>query len=445
MAFYSTIGYKFAQDEAIVPSGSVLLAGAMAAHQLGRRNLRPEPPKRKTAKPRKVQYPHMQTLLFDPQLYLAGLEAHQSRQRCANLATYPWFGISSQLQAYDSSEQTQSDWTVKARERIASIWPSRAPTEAAEIALGVQACVDLQLRLGCEAIILPSPLTYDPSTDYRIELDWLDAGISYAKQATEVPVYATVALSDLCFRYSPPESNQFIEMLTDAVSARGVAGVYVVIEQGSEPADAKQCGNARVLASALHLTHLFAKDASLDVAVNFLGVFGVACAAAGARLWSSAWYKSLHRVRLADSSDGRAYPSYWTGAAAFDVNLDTDFDALVAARLLPQIADRTLVSGNLLDAASKGISSHQVAPWTYQQSNVAAALDHFLHSAIATDHWLTATAPDKRVDAVETWLKAAARTAQKGEQVLGGQCKSRLRHVPAWLEAFQIYRRIHSV
>lgn len=414
-------------------------------HQLVRRPVRPPPPKRGMTKPRKLKYPHLQTLLFDPQLYLAGLDANQSKERCAKLATYPWFGISDELVPYDSKEQTQSGWMAEVERRVGTIWPGHAPNEGEKIETAARTCVDLQRGLDCEAVILASPLTHDPSSDYGPELEWLDRGLRYARDATDLPVYATVAISDLCLRYSPPESNHFIEMIADAVSARGVAGVYLVVEQGSEPNEARQCGNARVLSSALHLTHLFARESNLHVAVNFLGVFGAACSAAGARLWSSAWYKSLHRVRLADSSDGRAFPSYWSCAAGFDVNLDSDFDQLIKADLLAAIADETPAAVTLLSAASNGQSSQAVAPWAYNQSNVKACRAHFLQSAVATEQRLSGLAPAAQVSLVQDWLDHAADTTERCVKIVGKNAKSRMKHVPAWLEAFKDYRRIHNL
>lgn len=442
MPFYSTLGYTEKLPGTACPTGSVLLCGAMPMHQLQRRQPKPSKRKKQTA----PKYAHMARLLFDPQLYLAGLDVNQAPKACAKLATYPWFGLTSQLTTYHSSQQKQADWMRGALARIGSVWTGKVPSATSDVQLGVRECVDLQLGLGCEAIILPSPLTWDPSTSYVAELEWLDEGLSYARTVTQLPIYATVALADLCLRYSEPDTNQLLELIADAVSARGLHGVYLVVEQGSEAADTRQCANSRVLASILHLTHLFAKDCDMAVVVNFLGVFGAVCQAVGATLWSCGWYKSLHRLRLADQgAPGRAYPTYWTMSGGFDVNMDTDFDALVKGGMLAAISDQTPASAGLLAAAARGVSSKQVGAWAYSQSNIGTCTEHFIYSAIAADTRFTALPAPQRVQAAEQWLTNAATTAGNALALLGSGAKTRATHVQAWLDALRYYRRIHNV
>jgi hypothetical protein len=387
----------------------------------------------------------MQQLLFDPQLYLAELDVNQATAQCTKLATYPWFGVKG-LSPYDKRKQTQAEWKRRADRRIPSIWPASPPSAIAEIQTGVRACIDLQVRLDCEAVILPSPLTHDPTSPYDSEIVWLDEGLAYARTKTTKPVYATVALADVCLRYTLPEGNSLLDLIADVVSARGADGVYLVVEQGSEPQDARQCANSRVLGSVLRLIHLLKHDCSLAVVVNFLGAFGVVCQAVGAVGWSCGWYKSLHRLRLADQgAPGRAYPSYWTKAGAFDVSVDADFDKLVRAGLLAEIADRTPASEGLLTAAEAGVSSNDVGAWAYAPSNVTTCTEHYFHSAIASDAALRAVTPGKGLAHVEDWLTQAASTAARAQALLGGGCKSKTNHVQAWLEALRHYRRTHSV
>lgn len=449
MAFYVTIGYKFALDSSINVDGSVLLCGKMPMHQLERRQ--PKPPKRQPRKPKPPKppkYPHMTSLVFDPQLYLAGLDPNQGEKApalCANLATYPWFGIDA-LPGFDSGEQKQKEWKEDALNQIRHHWPKKAPTALQAIQKGVEECVDLQLTLACEAITLPSPLTHDQATSYEDELAWIDKGVGYANDNSELPVYATVALSDLCLRFHDPENNSLLELVADSISARGVDGVYLVVEQAAEPQEARQCANARVLASALHLIHLLVHDCKLDVVTNFFGAFGVVTGAAGARCWSSNWYKSLHRLRLPDQGQkGRAYPSYWSTPVGTDIHLDADFDKLVKSGMLPSIADKTAASTGLLNAASQGRPVSSVPAWEHRMGNVVVCTDHYLHAAVALDQWLTGIPHRKRLDEVEKWLTSASTTAQKVASTVGSAGSTRTNHVPAWLDALKRYRRIHNV
>lgn len=443
MAFYATAGYKFTLPPGATPVGSVVLSGALPMHQLQRRQ--PKSPKKPPKVPKPPKYPHMVRMLLDPQLYLAGLDVNQSPKQCAKLSTYPWFGVPA-AQVYDSGEQTQKKWMDEAVATIRGRWPGKPPTDPAVIKLGAEECVDLQLALGCEAIILASPLTHDASTSYDEELAWLDAGLAHARAHTDRPVFATVAITDVCLRFTDPENNQLLDLISDAVSARGVDGVYFVVEQASEAADTRQCGNVRTLASVLHVVHEFAKECELTVVTNFLGMFGVACVAAGASVWSCGWYKSLHRLRLADQgAPGRAYPTYWSTPAAIDIHLDTDFDKLVGAGMLPAIADRTAAAAGLLAAAARGVSSKNVAEWAYQQSNVTACTEHFFQASIAFDGQLQAMANPQQVVAVEKWLAAAAAQVPKVLATLGSGSGTRTSHVTAWLDAFRHYRRVHNV
>src|SRR5438445_2976776 len=148
------------------------------------------------------KYPHLEHRLFYTQLYLAGLDVAATPSHCAKLATYPWFGIKG-LPKYSSGKHTQAEWTEAAKDKIVSLWPAAPPTDLAIIADSVRDCVDFQRRTGCEAVILPGLLTSDPGTTFAAELTWLDAGLAYCRsmEGFDLPVYATVALTDVCVRY----------------------------------------------------------------------------------------------------------------------------------------------------------------------------------------------------------------------------------------------------
>jgi hypothetical protein len=344
MSFWLNVGYRFEAPSSIVPDGSVLLCSAMPMHQLERRRI-------------DKRYPHLRRRLFDPQLYLAGLDASESSEHCAKLASYPWFGVRG-LVPYDSGLQNQKGWMATARARIPSLWSHNAPSDPATVRASVRECIEFQKRIGCESIILPAPLTADPATDFSQELVWLDSALERAREAgVSVPVFATVAISDICLRYSEPGVNALLALILDSVSAREIDGVYLVLEQGSETADGRHVGNVRTLSSILHLAYLFATDCRLRVIVNFLGAFGLACEAVGAEGWASGWYKSLYRFRLADKlAGGRSFPTYWSYNCACDIHLERDFDVLNEEEFfLDRIADRTEASSGLLLAASRGV------------------------------------------------------------------------------------------
>jgi len=437
MTFYANLGYNFALPNKsgieLIPSGSIILASSMPMHQLERR------------KDLELRYPHMRKRLFDPQLYLAGLDANQSAPACAKLASYPWFGINN-LRKYSSGQQKQLQWKKEAEQTIPSLWLGTPPSEEKSVRAIVGECVDFQKRLNCQALILPSPLTTDPNTSYSQELLWLDAGLDYKRaHGIDLPAFATVALSDLCLYYTEPSQNHFLDMILDTVTARGVDGVYLVLEQSREQAETWHISNTRALWSLLHLTHIFTQEAKLRVAVNFLGQFGLACEAAGAEIWASDFYKSTYRLRLADKiGGGRSFPSYWSFSAATSINLKTDFDRLGRAGVINQIADRTEASNGLLMATSSGHGSNSIPAWEYRQSNVAAAREHFLRSSLQAAQTLAGYQGQEKLDFISGWLEEAMKNVQAIDGVLGKSAATSTMHVRAWFDAFNNYRVDHK-
>ena len=293
MSFYINVGYKFPSTSSIPSEGGLILCSAMPLHQLVRR------------RPQKNKF--LSKRVFDPQLYLAGLDPAQSPKHCTTLSSYPWFGVKG-LKTFDSSEQTQASWRKESNSNIQQIWPRNPPSDPNVISKAVKECIDFQIKLGCECVIIPSPLTSDPVANYGNELIWIDAATDYVAELRDfhTPLFATVAIADICGRYTNPLQNSFLDLVSDAVSARKLDGVYIVLEQGSESLETRHCSNSRVLASVLRLVHLFSINAGLRVIVNFMGMFGLVCESVGASMWADGWYKSLHRLRLADKI-GRAH------------------------------------------------------------------------------------------------------------------------------------------
>lgn len=405
----------------------------MPMHQLERRRI-------------DSRYPHMERRLFDPQLYLSGLDAASSRRHCAYLASYPWFGVQG-LASYESDLHTQENWRTEARNQIPQIWPRTAPSDPEVIRLAVEECVEFQLRLGCEALILPSPLTVDPSSDYSDELTWLDMALEYLEKRNdlEIPIFATVALADICVKYADPQNNALLNLVLDNISARNVDGVYIVIEQGSEPQNGRQCTSTRILWSVLELCHLFSQDCDLIVGVNFLGAFGLVCEAAGAEFWSSGWYKSEYRLRLSDNlAGGRAYPSYWSLPSTLDVHLDGDFDQLARAGLLSLIEDETLASHGLLRAVRTGRQVSEVPPWVYRPSNVSAAREHFYLSVSQQEQTIVMENLSQRRDRVTQWLESSLRRTRRIEDSLGDDRHTNTNHVQAWYDTFAACHLNHN-
>lgn len=439
MAFYLNTGYTFAAPQALGISGGLLTASGLSGPGLQRRSFR------KAVK----EHPHLENRLFDPQLYMAGLDAIQSAKFCARLATYPWFQVQGVVD-FDSDQHDQAEWMNQLRKNISKIWPRKITTNEQQIELAVRDCIQFQLNLGCQAVILPSPLTVDLGTDYGLELDWLDTGLTCLEYFQdqldrEIPVFATVALSDVCLRYFDATKNPLLDIILDSVNSREITGVYIVLEQGSEQTEDRHCSNTSSLNSILHMTHVLARDCGKEVGVNYVGAFGLACEAAGASFWASNWYKSLYRFRLADQQGGGyAWPSYWSYPLAADIHLDSDFDRLASLQYFGNLADETEVSMGLLQAASNRTPVNQVPAWQYRASNRIAAEDHFILSLANSELLQSQYSGTARLDFVEGWLTDAAGYSRNIIDTLGATRKTKLTHVEAWRDAFVSYRRDHK-
>jgi hypothetical protein len=434
VTFFANLGYQFKMRGGVIPEGGVLLANAMPAHQLTRRKM--------------LRFPHLARRLFDPQLYLASLDAARASGHCANLASYPWFGVD-RLDAYSSSLQSQRGWKAEAEASIVRLWPSCAPRDRQEIRRCAHEAIEFQCRLGVEALIAPSPLTTDPASNYELELAWLDDSISAVRASTgrqsPKPVFATIAISDIALRYARPEENRFVEQVLDAVSAREINGVYLVVEQASEQADAKLCATSRTLEAVLHMVHVLKNDCSLSVVVNFFGAFGLVCSAVGADRWVSGWYKSETRLRLDDKyGTGRSYPAFWSHRAAIDVHLESELDWISETGRLAEVEDETVASIGLLSALRGGGRVEQVVDWRYQQSNINAASEHFFRSVIREDKRLSDLTAVRRLEVVNEWLHVAEEAARRIQTGRGSELKSRLTHVSAWATAVRSHRERHG-
>jgi len=436
MTILINFGDKFALKPDIKPHGIMLLAGTITMPTLERRKF--------------DKFPHMQTRFFDPQLYMAQLDPHQSGQYCTVLASYPWFGASG-IKKYESDLQKQSAWRKELRNRITEIWPQSpiTPDKHRDLITDVVGdCVEFQVKLGCDAIILPSPLTHDPGTDYQDEIFWLDAGLNYINQCDiKLPVFVTVALTDSCVRYTDPGSNSLLNLILDVVSARKIDGVYLIIEQGGEAAEARQISNTRVLWSVLHMAYLLKNDCGLKVGVNFFGAYGLVLEAVGADFWASGWYKSRYRFRLADKiSGGLAYPSFWSHPAAIDIHLEKDFDRIRIAGMLNDIAQKTPASAGLITAVSKGVSSNDVIDWKYGPSRVTASQEHYFYSIVEAEKLLSQIPEKDRLDYIENrWLLPATLYTKQIASVLGSTGKTKIDHVQSWLDALRRFRRDQNV
>src|SRR5579863_3782905 len=268
------------------------------------------------SRPRLLRAPRgeAQGVLFDPQLYLAGLDANQCAKACVRLASFPWFGAH-ELQPFDSGTQKLTEWEAVSREVIAEHWTSAPPDEEAAIATACRDAIEFQLELGCSAILLPSPLITEREDEAQVPARWLDAATEAANEL-EVgqPLLASVALADTALNDAAFLPAGFLDTVVDQVSSRsGLDGVYIVIAQ-TEMRHPFQT-DARVNRAYLHLCRAFSYIDYDTIVTNFADVFGLVCLGMGATGLATGQSHALRRLALSgleDESFGKALPHLYS-------------------------------------------------------------------------------------------------------------------------------------
>lgn len=398
-------------------SGTVYMPSGVPSHTLRRRKLH------------KVT----QRWLFDPQVYLSSLQPLQCANACANLVSYPWFANDAPAN-YDSGQQKQGEWKAAAKKSIAKTWTP--PTENAAIrSKAIGSAIALQHDIGCEAIILPSPLTANPSGDYSTELDWLDQGMADAAQlAPFYPAFATIAISDTCLAGIAPAKNELLKTIVDAVTAREVEGVYLVLEQSN--GTGYSCANGNTVGSVLQLVTSLKGGGVERLIVSFCGVLGLAAACLGADTWVSGWRRSERRLRLADMIDTTAIANsaYYSHQLAAEINVKNDLVRIYEAGLLDALVDHTSIAAPLIAS----IKSTKKIPPNWDGQNTKSARRHFLASVIRETKAIANASSSQRLAYGKGWLTKAATFADELREAFPDRHeRTELNHQRSWLDAFE--------
>lgn len=329
--------------------------------------------------------PELSRVLVDPQLYLAGLESAKCGKTCGRLATHPWFGVP-ELPAFDSGSSGIREWQKKVDKIAAENWPG-GPPEGEDIEPASRSAVECQLTFGCTHIILPAPLIREREEEGTILAAWLDAGLRVAEELEVAqPILATVALSDVTLNDDAFKPAGFLDSLVDHVTARELAGVYIVVAQTGVGAHPFQLPDL-VRRAYLHLSKAFRDGGLQMVVVNFADVFGFVCSALGATDVASGHSQNTRRLNLntfRDDQYGVAVPQYYSHRVIGEFATEKDLGRLVAAKLFRRVADETPYSEDLLEALSDGRTAADLPPWAESQNNLAAAQRHLV-SRLATE------------------------------------------------------------
>jgi hypothetical protein len=306
-------------------------------------------------------------ILFDPNVYLWGLDCEDAARTCAYIATYPWSTI--EVPTLDAFDGKRREWiNLGVLPAMETHWPPSIPADLKKM---VHACLQWQYDAGATILIAPAPLitqVHEGLTEYA---RWLAAAASQATQFDR-PVFMTVAFSEVCF-------PQVQEGLLDLLSAdMSLDGSYVVMETTHTSPYVASPGLAEALLEiSYHLGHRQGRE----VIINYADTFGLACLAAGATGIVAGYGLKYRRFSLSDYSGGGGgpYPRFASLRTFCRYLASADMERIRDEDLLSEFdSDTTPASKSLLQALSSGKSANDVLRWETERNRTAAAKAHYV-------------------------------------------------------------------
>lgn len=391
----------------------------------------------------KENLPASRNRIFDPQMYMRELDFDDNEAIAKRLATYPW--INPEVPDYDGSQSVTS-WTEEISAEVKESWPPLLPdptTDFEESRSILNAAMELQMRFGVHALIIPSPLIRSVETDFSLEAAWIDRGLEVLPQQNDRPVFATLAISDICFQDHGHNTLEFLETLTDQISARSqLAGVYIVLEQ-YVAGPSTYIIDSHVAWSLLNLCHDFSKKANFGVFVNFTDVFGLTCLAAGANAFCSGPTTKGRRLCFADylqRGGGGALPRFYSHSLIQDLLPERDVENKITEHRLLRLLhdDESGQSEVLFEALRTGQEVKLVGEWQERINNTQSSNAQYMEVvARATSDLL---AEEDKITAVLNWLQDAERNSSYlSDRFDTDPLRSDSRHIRAWRSAFERY------
>ena len=391
---------------------------------------------REQASRREFEYVQGQWLMFDPQMYLSVLDGGMCTKTCANLATYPWFGV--ETPAFDSSEMKVTQWMSQVKGSVN--WDPVIAENDEDIRRIVQECLQFQIDFGVTHLIAPTPLLDNSDDQFGTQLKWLDAA-SQLRDESQLPVFATVAVMDyLLSTYEPPK-NPLLQTIIDNIAVSEFEGVYLLVVQEDTPRT--RITDKHVVESLLYATRILSEHSNKEVIVNFADDLGYTCIAVGASGFVGGTTSKSRRLCLSDFIDrsgGAAYPKFYSNSLIGDLSID-DMRKIRDARLLRLIADDvTTASESLFKALQAGDDPNEVPAWRQTRNNVKEANIHrvLLMPRVKTE--LDKLGIREKTDTILYWLQEAEAHVKLMESRFDSSPLSEDgRHVEVWRMAFEAF------
>ncbi len=318
-----------------------------------------------------------QEKIFDPQLYLIDLDPKNSPVACSRLSSFPWFPAS----CIEQAELGYREWMKQVKESIEDNWSPELPTDFEEIKERAFKCLEFQIQIGCSILVAPSTLIKNPSTSLDYEMQWIDASLdAYAEIGSDLPIYATLAISDLCLKEKKPFDNPFLELCFDQLSSRPeLDGIYFVLER-STPGQ-KRLINLNTVESILTLAYIFTEKIGFDFFTNYCEEFGfITLGAGGTHFGSDDTVKGrrLHLQDFVERGGGTNYPYI------FSLNNFSDFRPITDLQKISDIGffnslniESTRFSNDLIEAI-RNKRPVTVPEWQESLNNVGRAKNHYI-------------------------------------------------------------------
>ena len=398
-------------------AGGIIMPAGIASHTLTRRQLG------KSA---------LQHRLFDPQVYLGDLPPMRCRKACGNLSSYDWFKAVG-AKPYDSSKEKQKDYNAQVRATIGDTW-RQLPTDETGIQQIVDQCIEFQRHIGCETLILPSPLTRLQASDYSREILWLEIGLARARKlAPGMRALATIAISDTCLKGFATDDNDLLEVILDQVTARATDGAYLVLEQANE--STYYCSSSTTIQSMLRLVRGLKDGGLKQVIVAYAGVAGILALLVGADGWATGWYRGERRCKLNDFEDneGRARATYYSHPLASEIQVTDDLVRIYRAGFFDELEDQTAASADLIAR----LRAEGKVPLNWVGAKITAARSHFAHAMIRETAAIASLGEKEQHAYGRAWLDKAQATAAKLTQLGGLNDRTEIDHQRAWRDAFK--------
>ncbi len=425
--FFYNARYSFTLDPTPDPvPGSIIASSCVSAVDLRKRKF--------------SKFPHLQTRFLDPQLYMATVDPALQPALVERLASYPWFhGLD--VPQYTSDEyKNPKDWKQQHKTTLLGKWSRRVPDDPVAIARSARAAVEMQIAIGCSAIILAGPLTTIEDQSFEKEIAWIEAGLTACSElGVQRKVYATVALAEATLHNVDPFGNPLIHTISNQIASRPeLAGAYILFEQ-AEPNSYVWTAKDPLIC-LLVLVDDLCRGARKEALLNYFGTFGAVASAVGASIWSTGYFLSQRRFSLR-ASVGRARPRYHSLNLAGDVGVENDLRRVQDVGMAKRVFTPSAADARLLTALSKAQSPAAVPEWEYKIGNTSAAQAHYTELAARLGAKLEKLTPKNRVIAVHDWLEGASVLAsdlvQKGFSFSGS---TELIHQAIWLDAFGKWR-----